>query len=82
MDTFWFTADVISNNGQLENEELIKMTPSDLLCNLKLEKYKNYICYHRNVGEDWMRIEFEKNTSKIMDIFSETSFLVYMAQNA
>lgn len=48
---YLFTADLNASRGQLSEEELIKVSSSQLISSFSLEKIKNCVSYHRNVGE-------------------------------
>jgi hypothetical protein len=60
---------------------MIKISSSDLISKVLIEKIKGNVCYHRNVGAEWEKFSPEgmkDKGKKVIDLFSETSFFVYM----
>lgn len=49
--SYRFNADLVSNRCQLSDEELIKLSSSDLVSSIKFTDPNNSVFYHRNIGE-------------------------------
>ena len=41
-----------------------------------------YLAYHRNIGEKWEEFPFEESEETVEEVFSQTSFLIYMTMDA
>ena len=43
---------------------------------------QKYLAYHRNIGEKWEEFPFEESEETVEEVFSQTSFLIYMTMDA
>ena len=46
------------------------------------EIVNKYLAYHRNIGEKWEVFPFEESEETVEEVFSQTSFLIYMPMDS